>query len=69
MCQSSPRPPVALYWHIGETTMRLRAVTERKLIGWNSRGVCGMRMAILKRRVTAAPPVIARSVATKQSPA
>jgi hypothetical protein len=34
---------VALYWHIGETTMRLRAVTERKPIGWKSKGVCGMR--------------------------
>ncbi len=32
-CQSSPSPSVALYWHIGDTTMRLRAVTERKVIG------------------------------------
>ncbi len=33
ICQSSPSPSVALYWHIGETTIRLRAVTERKVIG------------------------------------
>src|ERR1700688_1254136 len=38
-CQSSPSPSMALYWHIGDTTMRLRAVTERKVIGWNSSGV------------------------------
>src|SRR5215469_15826050 len=44
-CQSSPRPSVALYWHIGATTMRLRAVTERKVIGWNRSGV-GMRRSI-----------------------
>ena len=35
-CQSSPSPSVALYWHIGETVMRLRAVTERKVTGSNS---------------------------------
>src|SRR5580704_8691927 len=46
MCQSSPRPSVALYWHIGETTMRLRAVTERNVMGWNSNGV-GMGAAVL----------------------
>src|SRR5882724_6244458 len=39
MCQSSPSPSVALYWHIGETTMRFRAVTERNVIGWNNSGV------------------------------
>src|SRR5215472_9415772 len=39
MCQSSPSPSVALYWHIGATAMRFRAVTERKLIGSNSFGV------------------------------
>src|SRR5580692_618294 len=44
-CQSSPRPSLALYWHIGETTMRLRAVTDRKLIGWKSSGV-DMRLSI-----------------------
>src|SRR5215213_842650 len=38
-CQSFPRPSLALYWHIQATTMRLRAVTERKLIGRNSKGV------------------------------
>jgi hypothetical protein len=37
--QSLPRPSLALYRHIGETTMRLRAVAERKLIGWKSSGV------------------------------
>ena len=38
MCQSSPSPSSALYWHIGETAMRLRAVTDRKAIGWNNSG-------------------------------
>ncbi len=41
-CQSSPSPSSALYWHMGATTMRLRAVTERKVAGWKS---CGVLMA------------------------
>ena len=32
---------------MGETTMRLRAVTERKLTGWNSSGG-SLRTAILR---------------------
>src|SRR5580698_4941711 len=52
MCQSSPRPSVALYWHIGETTMRLWAVTERNVIGWNSSGVGMGRYPACDGRVT-----------------
>jgi hypothetical protein len=31
-CQSSGTPSVALYWHMGENMMRLRAVTPRRAI-------------------------------------
>jgi len=32
-------PSLALYWHIGDIAMRLRAVTERKVTGRNSFGI------------------------------
>ena len=32
-CQSPTTPSVQLYWHIGETPMRLRIGTPRKVIG------------------------------------
>jgi hypothetical protein len=32
-------PSLALYWHIGDIAIRLRAVTVRKVIGWNSFGI------------------------------
>ena len=38
-CQSLAKPSVALYWHIGDTPMRLRRVTERSESGSNK---CGM---------------------------
>ncbi len=34
-CQSLATPSVAEYWHIGETPMRLRNVTERTVSGEN----------------------------------
>jgi len=37
-CQSFGRPSSAEYWHIGESAIRFRAVTDRKLIGWNRGG-------------------------------
>src|SRR5271169_1159658 len=36
MCQSFAQPSSALYWHIGETTMRLASSTPASLIGENS---------------------------------
>src|SRR5688572_28978439 len=49
-CQSPTWPSFAEYWHIGETTMRLRACTSRSAISWKSRGV---DMARLCRRMPA----------------
>ena len=37
-CQSVGAPSAEEYWHIGDTMMRLRAVTERNVIG---RKMCG----------------------------
>src|SRR5438477_2923806 len=34
-CQSVARPPGELYWHMGETPMRLRKVTSRRRSGEN----------------------------------
>src|SRR6185369_15664049 len=34
-CQSSTKPSSQLYWHIGETPMRFRKVTERSWSGSN----------------------------------
>src|ERR1700753_1942722 len=36
MCQSLAQPSLALYWHIGETTMRLSSSTPASLMGENS---------------------------------
>ena len=46
-CQSFGTPSVAEYWHIGETMMRLRAVTDLKVIGRNRCGL-GSRWSILR---------------------
>ena len=46
ICQSPPNPSVALYWHMGATVTRLRAVTERNVMGWNRGGVA-MRILVL----------------------
>ena len=35
-CQSSGTPSVAEYWHIGESQIRLRIVSDRSVIGSNS---------------------------------
>jgi hypothetical protein len=35
-CQSFAMPSIAEYWHIGDTMMRLRAVTDRIAIGRKS---------------------------------
>ena len=35
MCQSLPTPSSALYWHIGETTMRFGSVRSASFIGEN----------------------------------
>jgi len=44
-CQSQPSPSSALYWHIGDTAIRLRAVMERKVMGWNSSGTAMARLS------------------------
>src|SRR3984885_15516537 len=36
MCQSSATPSLALYWHIGETAMRLASSRSASFIGENS---------------------------------
>ncbi len=36
MCQSPTVPSTALYWHIGETTIRLGRVTPRSAMGENN---------------------------------
>src|ERR1700722_1854708 len=36
MCQSLAQPSVALYWHIGATTIRLSSSTPASLMGENS---------------------------------
>ncbi|MET0582898.1 MAG: hypothetical protein ABWZ08_13140 [Pseudoxanthomonas sp.] len=36
MCQSPGTPSGSEYWHIGDTTMRLRSVSERCWKGWNN---------------------------------
>src|SRR5215469_17486363 len=36
MCQSDATPSSALYWHIGETTMRFLSASVRNLSGENS---------------------------------
>src|SRR5947209_16489128 len=36
MCQSVALPSIALYWHIGATTMRLGKVRPRRAIGVKS---------------------------------
>ena len=38
-CQSFAKPSSLEYWHMGETTMRLRSVTPRNFIGWNNNRV------------------------------
>src|ERR1700681_2341364 len=49
MCQSLPTPSLALYWHIGETTMRFGTVRPASFIGENKAlgidGHCGWREA------------------------
>src|ERR1700690_2141370 len=35
-CQSVALPSSALYWHIGETTMRIWTVRPRRAKGWKS---------------------------------
>jgi hypothetical protein len=35
MCQSSATPSLALYWHIGETAMRLASWRSASFIGEN----------------------------------
>src|SRR5215468_9136903 len=35
-CQSEATPSLALYWHMGDTTMRLASVRSASLIGENS---------------------------------
>jgi hypothetical protein len=35
MCQSLPTPSLALYWHIGETTIRFGSVRSASFIGEN----------------------------------
>ena len=35
MCQSLPTPSLALYWHIGETTIRFDTVNSASFIGEN----------------------------------
>src|SRR6266404_521343 len=52
-CQSVAQPSTALYWHMGETTMRLSNSTPPSLIGENSVlgmrcGPCGKRKRILR---------------------
>ena len=34
-CHSLATPSIAEYWHIGDTMMRLRTVTERNVTGVN----------------------------------
>src|SRR5258708_38673502 len=46
-CHSLALPSSALYWHIGETTMRLASVSSRKAIGVNS-GL-GIAQAVLQK--------------------
>src|SRR6478609_4840281 len=50
-CQSSAKPSVELYWHIGETPMRLRKVTPRMVRGSKS---CGMARRLYRRETV--PP-------------
>jgi hypothetical protein len=42
-CQSPTSPSRQLYWHIGDTPIRFRIVTERNVTGSNKRGVVMMR--------------------------
>ena len=43
-CQSTGRPSTALYWHIGETMIRLGSVSGPKRTGVNRADVVGMGM-------------------------
>ena len=48
---------MAEYWHIGATAMRLRAVTERMVMGWKRRGVdigAAILLMFTWRRLTSA---------------
>src|SRR5215468_2046832 len=45
-CQSLATPSLALYWHIGDTTMRFESVSSASLIGENS--ALGMGRHMLK---------------------
>ncbi len=47
-CQSFARPSSAEYWHMGETPMRLRNVTERTASGENKCGTEGKFLSITR---------------------
>ena len=73
-CQSFAKPSSQLYWHIGETAIRLRSVTSRKVSGekrcaivWGfayASEICGSRCA----RMCAASATLNRQTATAQTP-
>ena len=48
-CQSVARPSAHEYWHIGETTMRLRSVNDRCVNGSNRAAVAGSGFRTTKR--------------------
>src|SRR5262245_65959997 len=48
-CQSEATPSLALYWHIGDTTMRLESVRSASLIGEKSALILVLRSCLVWR--------------------
>ena len=49
-CQSVAQPSIAEYWHIGETTMRLRNRTPRRSMESNSANQFGRWVSDARKR-------------------
>ena len=72
-CQSCTAPSTAWYWHIGETTMRLRSSRPRRRSGVNSSGVNAYSAACSRLPSSSAispssSRMMAVSLATRSSP-